>query len=196
MPKDTKTALLNSAEAAARAAGFDGFSYADLAADVGIRKASIHHHFPTKAALATALMGRYRDRLAEACDEIDASHATAAERMRALIAVYREALAGGQSLCLCVSLSTSRDSLPPEVIARMTEYRAMMTAWIETLYRCGRAQGLTRARHDGTIADAGDPGAEAAATLALLEGAQLAARTESSPERFDQATRMLKARLA
>lgn len=55
---DTRTALLQSAERAARQRGYDGFSYADLAGDVGLRKASIHHHFPTKATLALALIER------------------------------------------------------------------------------------------------------------------------------------------
>ena len=59
METDTKTALLNSAERAARSKGFDGFSYADLAKEVGIRKASIHYHFPTKDALTISLMVRY-----------------------------------------------------------------------------------------------------------------------------------------
>ncbi len=36
MAADTKMILLDSAERAARARGFDGFSYADLAAEVGI----------------------------------------------------------------------------------------------------------------------------------------------------------------
>jgi len=64
---DIKTALLDSAERAARRRGFDGFSYADLAKDMGIRKASIHHHFPTKAALSVALMKRYYINLKTAC---------------------------------------------------------------------------------------------------------------------------------
>ena len=41
MAIDTKTTLLDSAEPAARARGFDGFSYADLAPEVGISKANI-----------------------------------------------------------------------------------------------------------------------------------------------------------
>jgi TetR/AcrR family transcriptional repressor of nem operon len=56
MSIDTKTILLDSAERVARARGFDGFSYADLAAEVEISKASIHNHFASKATLAVALM--------------------------------------------------------------------------------------------------------------------------------------------
>ena len=89
MPTDTKTALLDSAERAARTRGFDGFSFADLAEDVGIRKASIHHHFPTKAALSVALMQRYYTDLEKACADIDAAETTGGAHLSALINRYR-----------------------------------------------------------------------------------------------------------
>ena len=62
MQADTKTALLDLAERAVRSRGYDGFSYADLARAQGIRKASIHYHFPTKADLSQNLMARYHTR--------------------------------------------------------------------------------------------------------------------------------------
>lgn len=183
MPSDTKTALLDSAENAARSRGFDGFSYADLAEDVGIRKASIHHHFATKAALSVALMKRYSAELETACKDIDVQHPTAAARLTALIAYYRTALQGGKSLCLCVSFSTSRESLPAEVLSEISQFRDMMLSWIEDVF--------VLAQSDGTITAVGNPQLEAAATLPLLEGAQLASRAEEDLELFDTATRLL-----
>lgn len=187
MPTDTKTALLDSAERAARTRGFDGFSYADLSDDVGIRKASIHHHFPTKAALSVALMERYYNDLKAACAEIDAMHGTGGARLAALIDRYRLALDGGKSLCLCVSFSTSRESLPREVSGQISRFRQMMIAWIEAAFVAGQA--------DDSIKDVADPEVEASATLPLLEGAQLAARAEEKPTLFDSAIRILAKRL-
>src|SRR5436309_14940814 len=43
------------------AGGYNGFSYADIAEVVGIRKASIHHHFPSKVDLVRTLVRRYRE---------------------------------------------------------------------------------------------------------------------------------------
>jgi TetR/AcrR family transcriptional regulator, transcriptional repressor for nem operon len=182
MAADTKTTLLNSAERAARARGFDGFSYADLAADVGISKASIHHHFASKATLAVALMQRYYIDL-----EIDQNHVTGSTRRAALVGRYRDALEGGQSLCLCVSFSTSTESLPFETLAEMTRFRSMMIDWLSKTFSCGRG--------DGTIKNVASPVSEAAATLPLLEGAQLAARVAQDPQRFDAAMELLLARL-
>lgn len=184
---DTKTALLDSAERAARRRGFDGFSYADLAEDVGIRKASIHHHFPTKAALSVALMQRYAAQIKDALTVIDASHPSGQARLAALIDHYRGALNGGKSLCLCVSFSTSRESLPDEVITEISGFRQMLIDWLTKTFELGRA--------DGTIAGVMEPAREAAATLSLLEGAQLTARAQENLALFENGVHLLRQRL-
>lgn len=183
MSTDTKTALLDSAEAAARRLGFDGFSYADLAEDVGIRKASIHYHFPSKADLSAAMMERYRVQFEQACADIDAAHHTAAARLQALVTRYSDALSGGTCLCLCVAFSISRDGLPEETTAQMSLFRRMMLDWIAGVFAAGKM--------DGSIKGVGDPAMEAAAALSLLEGAQLSARAAKNVDLFHAATRIL-----
>lgn len=185
---NTRSALLDSAEAAARTRGFDGFSYADMAADVGIRKASIHHHFPTKAALAAALIERYHDDMDATCREIDRLRTTGGGRIFVMIDTYRFALDDGRSLCLCVSFSTSRESLPEAATQGLANFRAMIIAWLSKAFALGAS--------DGTIADVGEPQAEATAMLALLEGAQLAARATQNLTHFDTALELLHSRLS
>jgi TetR/AcrR family transcriptional repressor of nem operon len=174
------------AEHAVRSRGFDGFSYADMADAIGIRKASIHHHFPTKANLSEALIERYQTNLQHRLAEIEAAHATAGARLKALIALYRAALDGGHTVCLCVAFSTCRDSLSEVVIARVSAVRAMVLQWITATFELGQ--------RDGSISAILDPADEAPATLAMLEGAHLAARTEEDLATFDAATRLLNAR--
>lgn len=186
MPKDTKTALLDFAEHAARARGFDGFSYADLAEAVGIRKASIHYHFPTKADLSRALMERYHTEVTRACDEIESQYETGAGRLTALISFYRAASNGGQSLCLCVSFSASRESLSNDVISNITTFRTMMVERLTAMFALGAK--------DGSIATVSNAKTEAHAVLALLEGAHLAARAEEDVSAFDLATAIIKSR--
>jgi TetR/AcrR family transcriptional repressor of nem operon len=128
MVSDTKAALMDIAEHAARSRGFDGFSYADLAGAIGIRKASVHYHFPTKDDLAKALVDRYKVKLRAECNAIDALHATGGARLRAVLAFYRSALAEGDEVCLCVALSTSRESLSEPVTERIGDIRAIMFA--------------------------------------------------------------------
>ena len=81
---DTRTALLDAAENVVRMRGYDGFSYADLAGAVGIRKASIHHHFPAKQDLATAIVARYAARVVQRLDVVADWLRAAGQRSRPL----------------------------------------------------------------------------------------------------------------
>ena len=174
------------AERAVRSRGLDGFSYADMAEAIGIRKASIHHHFPTKANLSEALIERYQANLQYRLAEIEEAHATAGARLKALVALYRAALDDGHTVCLCVAFSTCRESLSEVVVTRVSAVRAMILQWIIGTFELGQ--------RDGTVSAILDPAYEAPATLAMLEGAHLAARNEVDLAAFDAATRLLKAR--
>ncbi len=167
--------------------GYDGFSYADLAQEVGIRKASIHHHFPTKASLAEALLERYRRRFAATLDSIATRHATAGKRLRAYLKTYRDALAGGEMVCLCVAFSPGRDSLSDPVLDELKIFEEQSIAWLTEVFELGRT--------DGSISSVAAPQAEAAACLALLEGAQLLARAGKNVSRFDAAVAVMKSRI-
>ncbi|MEO1658699.1 MAG: TetR/AcrR family transcriptional regulator [Pseudomonadota bacterium] len=184
---DTRDQLLDSAERLARSRGYDAFSYADLSAEVGIRKASIHHHFPTKADLALALVDRYREGVALKLETAAKTAKTGAQRVAGFIATYRQAMNGGHSLCLCVAFSAGRESLSEPVLASLNQFNEDTTAWLREAY--------TLADEDGSIAGLGEIAAEAAATLALVEGAQLIARAASDVSPFDQATHSLESRL-
>ena len=186
MNRDTRTSLMDLAEYTARSRGFDGFSYADLAEAIGIRKASIHYHFPTKANLSEALIERYQANLQKGLAEIESAHASASARLKALIALYRAALHDGRAVCLCVAFSICRESLSDTVVARVGAVRAMVLHWITGTFELGQ--------RDGSVSAILGPTQEAQATLAMLEGAHLAARTEEDPAVFDAATQLLRAR--
>lgn len=177
---DTRTALLNSAERAARQRGYDGFSFADLARVVGIRKASIHHHFPKKADLACELIERYAESFMQALAEIDGAATTAVDRLKAYHQLYRDALEGGSQLCLCVAFSAGRDSLPEPVLARLDQFHQESIAWLTAAFEQAGRQSSE---------------AEARATLALMEGAQLLARAAGDITQFDRATAAFLSRL-
>lgn len=184
---DTKEQLLDAAEAACRRRGYDGFSYADLSSAVGIRKASIHHHFPTKAELTHAMVDRYRAQVMARLEKAARRTTTGADRLRAYVALYRAALAGGQALCLCVSLSAGRDSLSGPVLSTLNQFHDDSVDWLESAFTVGES--------DASVSGVGNIGDEAAATLALVEGAQLVARAARSAKPFDRATAQFLARL-
>lgn len=184
---DTRTALLDLAEDFARARGYEGFSYADLAAGVGIRKASIHYHFPTKPDLALAILHRYTERFAALLGAISAGHEPAADRLANYVAANRQALDGGERLCLCVALGAGSHGLDERILAGLDAFHADTTSWLRSVFALGQ--------QDGSIAQVDDPQNEALACLALMQGAQLLARTARDPAQFDHAITPLLTRL-
>ncbi len=184
---DTRTALLDCAETACRNRGYDGFSYADLSRTVGIRKASIHHHFPTKADLALAVIERYSETFFAALDDIENKNQTAAAQLRAYHQIYRDALVGGEQLCLCAAFSAGRDSLAPPVLERLNRFNKKSVTWLTAVFE--------RAAKDDTVDRLASPDAEARACLALMVGAQLVARAAVNDALFDQATQAFLDRL-
>lgn len=183
----TKESLLNSAESAVRRRGYDGFSYADLAKEVGIRKASIHHHFPTKPDLALALIERYSAHFLAQLGQIAESERSGGGQLDAYIKTYREALQGGEMVCLCVAFSAGRDSLSAPVLAQLMKFHEQSLLWLKGVFVLGD--------QDGTIMGVDRPIAEAAACLAVVEGAQLMARASGTVELFDMAIAQIQSRI-
>ncbi|AMS28592.1 MAG TPA: TetR/AcrR family transcriptional regulator [Hyphomonadaceae bacterium] len=185
---DTRTALLDSAETACRQRGFDGFSYSDMAKDVGIAKPSVHHHFPLKADLALAILERYSDNFHQSLKNISESNQSAGAKLSAYVQLYRNALKGGTCVCLCVAYSAGRASLSDDVVSKLNRFHDFSIDWLEIVFR--------NASHDHSISHVADPRSEAAATLALMEGAQLVARAASDLVRFDQTVSTLLSRIS
>ncbi|MEL6281088.1 MAG: helix-turn-helix domain-containing protein, partial [Pseudomonadota bacterium] len=93
----TAEKIMAAAERRVRAAGYNGFSFRDLAEDVGIKSASVHHHFPTKEGLVAKLAAAYTERFMEAVAEAPAGAARIAAYQRA----FRASLEADRQMCLC-----------------------------------------------------------------------------------------------
>ncbi|KQP11275.1 TetR family transcriptional regulator [Methylobacterium sp. Leaf99] len=164
--RDTRAELLLQAETLVRSRGYSGFSYGDLAAVVGLRKASIHHHFPTKADLALALVAAYDSRYDAALDAILAQ-ANAVARIEAYGRLYLGGVADDLG-CLCAVLAVERDTLPEPLRAAIVRFFDKHIAWLERVL----ADGL----RDGTVRAEVIPAAAARLVVATLEGALLLER--------------------
>ena len=182
-----KAQILDSAERLVRRFGYDGFSYADLEKEIGIRKASIHHHYPSKADLAEALVKRYTDSILSKLSALDTDTKSAGQTLEEYVSMYQASLQGGQSLCLCVAISIGAPQLDNPVLAVLDEFHDACRAWLETLFRRGKT--------DGSIIGGLDPAQDAAACLALVEGAQLQSRIHGSTEPFVRATAQIRHRI-
>lgn len=176
MENTTATQILDTAQAFVRNRGYSAFSYADIAEQVGIRKASIHYHFPTKDELVRQLVRRYRENLGRACDRIASSGQSPQQQIEAFADLYRQGLSEGQ-ICLCGMLSADFAVLPTPVQEEIQLFFRQMEIWLTD---------RLRQRVPSSIPPDPQVESEARRLIALLSGAQLLARTCPDPDRaFD-----------
>ncbi|MEO0410193.1 MAG: TetR/AcrR family transcriptional regulator [Cyanobacteria bacterium P01_A01_bin.135] len=168
MENSTATQILETARHLVRSRGYSAFSYADIANRVGIRKASIHYHFPAKEALVVMLVQRYREDMAKARDRIAGSRANPDQQMRRFAQLYRDGLDQKQ-ICLCAMLAADFAVLPSAVQAEIRAYFQQTEVWLTYLLHRGQeTQGWSRQLATEQ---------EAAGIIAMLQGAQLLARS-------------------
>jgi TetR/AcrR family transcriptional repressor of nem operon len=157
----------------AQAHGYGGLSYRDLAAEVGIKPASIYHHFASKADLGAAVARRYWE---DTEAELDAMLADTGDPIRSLQRypeVFRRSLADGNRLCLCSFMSAEFADLPQAVQAEAQVFADVHIAWL--------AKVLVMAK----TVKAENSQARARAIFAAVSGAQLFARSRSAISQFD-----------
>lgn len=119
--------ILDAAELRIRRGGFDAASFRDLAADVGIKSASVHYHFPQKADLVRALVERYASRF---LDDLGAPGSGALpEQYDRLVAAYLQSLEQGGNACLCAILGGAVQELPEPVRDAIADFYDQLVTW-------------------------------------------------------------------
>jgi len=173
--------ILDHAQELVQTLGYDGFSFSDVAARVGIRKASIHHHFPTKEDLGVRLVERFRvdcrGRLAEAESETDPTR-----RLLGYVDMFRETLRAGR-MCLCGILAAGFGNIPAPLRAEVMAALDDQEGWLLRVIADGRARG-----HFRPIGEARD---QARSLLSGLEGAMLLSRAHDDLAPFEAVARTL-----
>ena len=171
------------------AGGYNGFSYADIADVVGIRKASIHHHFPSKVDLVRTLVARYREEAEAGLANLELQVSDPLEQLR-LYAGYWEACIADASapFCICALLAGQLPVLPEEVGLEVRAHFRSLSAWLTSV--------LERGARYGQLQLMSTPRAEAEAFMATVHGAMLSARAYGDPKIFGVVTGPLLERLA
>ncbi len=172
----TADRILDIAERLVQSRGFNGFSYADIATEMGITKASLHYHFPGKAELGQALITRYRERFSAALERIDADLPDARTKLEAYTRLYADVLRG-KRMCMCGILAAEYQTLPTPMRDSVIGFFDDNQRWLADLL----GQGAT----DHTLVFTGSPDDVAQSILSTLEGAMLVARPYGDVARFD-----------
>lgn len=168
---DMKAAIMDAAERRMQAGGFFGFSFREVAADVGIKSASVHYHFPTKEDLAAAVIRRWADRTS---GNIDRALAKDPDPVRVWTKAFRGTAFSEPHMCPCTVLGSSAHDLPKPVAAEVKRFFKMCL--------------------DKLVASGLSPG-KASEFLSTIIGAMVVANALGDSGEYDRATRdVLKAR--
>jgi TetR/AcrR family transcriptional regulator, transcriptional repressor for nem operon len=182
----TASRILDVAERLVQVRGFNGFSYADIAAELKITKAALHYHYAGKADLGEALIARYASRFAQALAELDAADRAARAQLEAYAGLYLKVLRN-RSMCLCGMLAAEYQTLPVPMRDAVIGFFDQNEIWLERV--------LERGRQDGSLRFAGPARDTARMIVAGLEGAMLIARPYGDVTRFQAAAANLLAGL-
>jgi TetR/AcrR family transcriptional repressor of nem operon len=164
----TRDRILDLTQRLVQSRGYNAFSFHDLAKELGIRTASIHYHFPTKADLGVALLQRYRDGFRAALSGISASGDPPLRRLDGFAGLFERTFKADNQLCLCGMLSAEVASLPKPVAQEVQSFFEETERWLADVLATGR-----KAR---SIGFEGSPRNQARMLLAMLEGAMVVAR--------------------
>ncbi len=183
----TSERILDIAERLVQTRGFNSFSYADIAAELGITKASLHYHFPGKAELGEALISRYAERFYEALRQIDREAPDARAKLEAYAELYAEVLRG-KRMCMCGILAAEYQTLPQLMRGAVVDFFDENQRWL--------ARVLAQGSAEKTLRVSVEPEEAAQSILSTLEGAMLVARPYDDLARFNSTARQLLAGLA
>ena len=182
--KDTETRakILDAAQALIQRLGVNAMSYQHISEAVGIRKASIHHHFPTKENLVDTVLDRYAEYFFELVDNILQSKLSPEEKLRKYVDLFEATLKAdrGDRACLYGMIGAEIETL------------GMASAEKVRRFHDGNEHRLTKLLTEGRQKKAfrfkGDPKATAALVYSLLEGALLVVRARGGLKQFRKIT--------
>jgi TetR/AcrR family transcriptional regulator, transcriptional repressor for nem operon len=182
--KESGTAerVLDIAERLVQVRGFSNFSYADIATELGITKASLHYHYPGKAELGQALITRYSERFNQALDDIDRNLPNAHAKLEAYADLYAGVLRN-ERMCMCGILAAEYRTLPETMQSEVIRFFDENQRWLARVLKEGKREGTLR--YSGRADDV------AQGILSTLEGAMLVARPYGDLARFDAAATQL-----
>ena len=179
----TRDQILDCAQGLIQTRGYNGFSFRDIATDIGIKSSSIHYYYPGKTDLAVAVASKYRSDFAAITEHLTESKATALAKLETYAGLFETTLNHENRICLCGMLASEVNSVEPALQSEVKAFFDDQHDILNTIISDGQSQGEIRA--DLRSADF------AKAYLATLEGAMMLARVSKKPSDIIMAARQM-----
>jgi TetR/AcrR family transcriptional repressor of nem operon len=168
MTTNTKRAILDLAETLLQDKGFNGFSYAHIANELGVKNAAVHYHFPTKEDLGCAVVQRYRDRFQLWINNARVKDLSPQEKLNWFFDIYANMRADHGKVCIAGALETEFNSIPDALRDQTQSLTGELLNWLGSTLEEGREAGVFQFN--------GQPADKAALVLSSLQGALQMAR--------------------
>lgn len=176
--ENTKSRILDVAQDLIQRLGVNAMSYHDISEAVGIRKASIHHHFPSKEDLLRELLERYSLQFFEIVDRIIESDLSPNTKLRRYMELFEGTLKEGDNdkVCLCGILGAEWTTLGNSSAELVKKFYEENEKRIADILRQGIAQDIFKFP--------GDIKAMAKMIFSFLEGGLFVVRTQGELKQF------------
>jgi len=165
---NTQRAILDLAESMLQDKGFNGFSYAHIAAELNVKNAAIHYHFPSKEELGCAVIQRYRDRFQLWIKNARIKDLPPKEKLDWFFGIYTNMRADKGKVCLAGSLETEFNAIPDSLREQTQSLTRELLTWLQATLNEGREAGVFNFN--------GEPAGKAALILSSLQGGLQMAR--------------------
>ena len=182
-PGSTREQIVRVARELIQTRSYLGFSFQDVADQVGVRKASLYHHFPTKEALGVEVL---REATQGFRNWTVAKQRTPKEWLEAYFRMYRHTLNAGSAVCPAGALAPGWDCINDELRGAVRELRNVQVLWLTGVLGAMAPELKTSAPVD-TVAGS---------VFAMCQGALLSARMTGRMEDFDAVVAQLKQSLS
>jgi TetR/AcrR family transcriptional repressor of nem operon len=173
MSSNSREAILAAARRTAQAHGYSGLNFRDLADEVGIKAASIHYHFPSKADLGAAVARRYWEDTAANLESMLAGTSDPVRCLHQYPDIFRRSLESDNRMCLCSFMAAEHDDLPEAVKKEVKTFVDVNVAW------------LSKVLSAAALVSSEESERRARAIFAAIAGAQLIARSRSDISLYD-----------
>lgn len=178
--KDTKGLIMDLAENAIIEGGFNAFSFRELAAQIGIKSASVHYHFPTKGDLTVSVLRRYKENFASELPCVETSLASANQLLNGFIDGFKTKIVDNHNMSICTMLTTDVRQLPDEVREELADFYRIKLNWLGSVFRLKVGENEKQAQ------------IKACQMLASLHGASILVQATGDVEKYEDAVGYLR----
>lgn len=134
----TKEQIIQVADSLIRDKGYNAFSFFDISNAVGIKKASIHYHFPQKIDLGIAVIDYHIENFHKM--KKDFEDKSPLQKLDKFLSIYRN-IKNDNKICIVGSLSTDYNTLDIGIIEHLKIFSEQVLNWVIAWLKYGQEQG-------------------------------------------------------